>query len=211
MKPSDFPMQNTLSYPSFFPTPPDLPMDQSTSDDPVAKRQRLSWYFYLSEISLRRLATRIQQEVSQVETQPGRNTLETLAELEPGWQKQAQDWLENLPPELSLYCANENDDICRFVLRGHLLNIYELIYWPFVMAVLNLGESEVTVSPIAVQLANKGLAMHQERLVVNQPGFYHRHHGTMGMTAALNRFWQYDEPTFGHWANILEVCSSEIV
>lgn len=249
MKPSDFPMQNTLSYPSFFPTPPDLPMDQSTSDDPVAKRQRLSWYFYLSEISLRRLATRIQQEVSQVETQPGRNILETLAELEPGWQKQAQDWLENLPPELSLNCANENDDICRFVLRGHLLNIYELIYWPFVMAVLNLGEGEVTVSPIAVQLANKGLAMHQERLVVNQPGFYHRHHGTMGMvrtctrsalvlflaarivrtssttelttprdwrhhvqqTAALNRFWQYDEPTFGHWANILEVCSSEIV
>ena len=27
----------------------------------------------------------------------------------------------------------ELDDVCRFVIRGHVANAYEMIYWPFVL------------------------------------------------------------------------------
>ncbi|KEQ92530.1 hypothetical protein AUEXF2481DRAFT_422292 [Aureobasidium subglaciale EXF-2481] len=248
MKPFDFTIRNNLSYPSFFPTPPALSADAANSEDPVASRQRISWYFYLSEISLKRLASRIQQEIIETEVKSGQKTLEALAELEVGWLREAEIWLENLPSELSLQSTPESDDVCKFVLRGHLLNIYELIYWPFVMAGLNASERKLQVTPVTLDLANKGLRMHLERLVVNQPGFYHRHHGTMGMvrtcsrsamvltlamrnmqsqssisltlpdgwryhvrqTAALNRFWQNDDPIFMEWGNVLEAsCLAE--
>lgn len=187
LKPLDFPLRNDSLYPSFFPTPPAMSTDQLASDEADARRQRLSWYFYLSEISLRRLATRIQQEIVQTQADSTRDTLGALAELEPQWRKEARDWLSNLPPELSLESSSESDDICKFVLRGHLLNIYELIYWPFVMAVLNVDLHMKVVSQSTLDLANKGLQAHVDRFVVNQPGFYHRHHGTMFMLRACTR------------------------
>lgn len=187
MKLFDFPMQNTSSYPSFFPTPPAPPTENTTLEDAIAKRQRLSWYFYLSEISLKRLATRIQQEIAQTETSSSEKTLEALAGLEPGWQQEAQDWLQNLPQELNLESPSECDDICKFILRGHLLNVFELMYWPFVMAAINAKKQEAMVSQSILALATKGLQTHFDRLVVNQPGFYHRHHGTMFMLSACTR------------------------
>lgn len=187
LNPPDFPLQTESLYPSFFPTPPAMSSDQLAPDEAVARRQRLSWYFYLSEISLRRLATRIQQEIVRTAANSTKDTLEALAELEPEWQQEAQGWLSNLPPELSLQSSSDSDDICRFVLRGHLLNIYELIYWPFVMAALGVDPHVKAVSQSTLRLANNGLQAHVDRFIVNQPGFYHRHHGTMFMLRACTR------------------------
>jgi hypothetical protein len=108
-------------------------------------------------------------------------------ELEPGWQQEARDWLANLPQELSLQSPNECDDICKFVLRGHLLNIFELIYWSFVMAAISAKTSGETVSEAILDLAIRGLQTHVDRLIINRPGFYHRHHGTMVMLRTCTR------------------------
>ena len=47
------------------------------------------------------------------------------------YEAQAQEWIASLPPGLSFDALVEEDDVCRFVLRGHAINLFEMIYWPF--------------------------------------------------------------------------------
>ncbi|KAI9163606.1 putative transcription factor ecdB [Paramyrothecium foliicola] len=175
----DFNMPHSTSvlYPPFFPTPPQA-LDTALPTD--SERQRASWLFYLAEISLRRLSSRVCNEILQLHREASSNLafLSELASLIPVYEAQAQRWAESLPPELSIAQPSESDNVCVFVLRGHFVNIFETIYWPFVMA--HLGGLETgTVSQLPGQdFAQKGLYYHVRRIYVNEPGFLHRHHGT---------------------------------
>ncbi|WYZ36819.1 hypothetical protein EsH8_II_000325 [Colletotrichum jinshuiense] len=55
--------QELAFYPPFFPTPPPPRAEVEAATDPRLARERTSWYFYLAEISLRRLASRISAEM----------------------------------------------------------------------------------------------------------------------------------------------------
>ncbi|CAK7210149.1 Zcf27p [Sporothrix bragantina] len=203
-------------YPAFFPTPPPPP-PQKVTEAPVAwsdlhkKPESPAWYFYLAEISLRRLFSNICAEMLSLRCEQGDDTafLAAAALAVPTWEMQAQRWIDSLPPMLSLDALFDlENDICRFVLRGHLINLFELIYWPFVVAAItgfdmSLGnsdtqpqragaakpatEKEAADSPFILQLARKGLEAHTRRIIVNEPGFRHRHHGTWYMIRNCER------------------------
>jgi len=96
----------------------------------MQQRQNRSWYFYLSEISLRRTSAGIIQELGGFRNVSATNALITLFQLVPIWEAQLAEWKDNLSRSVSLSSPQEEDDICRFVLRGHLLDPYEMIYWP---------------------------------------------------------------------------------
>lgn len=182
-------------YPSFFPTPPEshavIPASDPTATtiDGIAERERLAWYFYLSEISLRRLHFRIASSMLHMPVPPESDLLEELAKATEEHEEQAQEWATALPAILSLQAPPEDDDISRFILRGHLLNLYEMMYWPFVDAAINRTDFQHTPewSPLVRSLIQKGLDRHVERMYVNQPGFYHRHHGTVFLIRSCNR------------------------
>ncbi|KAK6225735.1 glucan -beta-glucosidase [Colletotrichum tabaci] len=182
-------------YPPFFPTPPAPRAEVEEAADPRLARERTSWYFYLAEISLRRLASRISAEMVGLQREHSSTRqayLAALAEAVPRYEEQAREWIASLPPSLSFSEPAEEDDVCRFVLRGHALNLYEQIYWPFTTAVLDgLGANpdfpRAAVSSGAVALANKGLDNHLYRLVVNRLGYRHRHHGTLPMMRSCSR------------------------
>ncbi|KPM40513.1 hypothetical protein AK830_g6030 [Neonectria ditissima] len=178
----DFNMPHSTSvlYPPFFPTPPQ-PLESMKTPDSI--RQRASWLFYLAEISLRRLSSRVCNEIMQLHRNVGSNTLflDELALLIPEYEAQAQQWADNLPPELSLQMPPEEDNICVYVLRGHFINFFETIYWPFLMAHLEGLESGSPIPAPGQKIAQKGLRFHVRRVSVNEPGFLHRHHGTWGM------------------------------
>ncbi|KAL8358879.1 hypothetical protein RB601_008222 [Gaeumannomyces tritici] len=159
--------------------------------------ERTSWYFYLSEISLRRLCARIGAELLELRekhasSQPG--FLAAVAANIPSYEEQTLDWIRSLPPCLSFDAAPEKGDICRFVLRGQALNIYEMIYWPFLSTILG-GDGVSThgyfngsdQAGLHRQLAQKGLDYHLYRLVVNKPGYQHWHHGTLYMMHSCYR------------------------
>ncbi|KAG4439842.1 hypothetical protein IFR05_004691 [Cadophora sp. M221] len=160
-----------LWYPRKFPDPP---RNSITDTD-------RSWFFYLAEIALRRLANRIMAFISKgldlsipQETQ---SAYESAAEFE----QEAQDWVQSLPSpnELERY----QDDVLNFILKGHLLNCYELIYWPFVNHTINGGQRD----PASDEYVKKGLQVAANRIEINQPGFKHRHHGTYGMIKSVTR------------------------
>lgn len=187
----DFDIKHSGStlYPPFFPAPPVPPADSPEGPDTETQRARAAWLFYLAEISLRRLTSRLCSEVTELRRQQPSTSkfLILLGDMINEYEGQAREWSENLPAELSIQNPVEEDGISRSVLRGKLINLYEMFYWPFVMATLSAVEEGIPVSATISSLANKGLEMHVHQVRVNEPGFYHRHHGGLFMIRACTR------------------------
>ncbi|KAI8659148.1 Zn(2)-C6 fungal-type domain-containing protein [Fusarium sp. Ph1] len=173
-------------YPPFFPTPPH-PLDSNKTTD--SDRQRASWLFYLAEISLRRLYSRIANEILELHRSSASNLdfLRDLAARVPDYETQAHQWAGSLPPELCLSRPLTEDNVCTFVLRGHLVNFFEAIYWAFVMAHFNALERGLLLDLPGKEYADKGLEYHIIRVQVNEVGLLHRHHGTWLMIRACVR------------------------
>lgn len=143
------------------------------------------WYFYLSEISLWRLEVNAYDSISQIEHDDWPSLSQSLGELGQNTLDQIQAWKSSLPSLLSL--ANDGPldvgDVVRFVLRGRITYVHELISWPFLSAVMSGEAAHLDLGqPVA-----SALAFHHERLLVNRPGFYHRHHGTWLMLRSSAR------------------------
>jgi hypothetical protein len=174
-------------YPPFFPTPPQHENQLSGAiESETEQRKQASWYFYLSEISLLRLRRRIASEIKGFQPEGSRNLLVNLTKMVTEHEGQVREWVNTLPEAVSLEAPPEEDEICRFVLRGHLINVYEMLYWPFVdWAVNNLHPHDD--HPLLASLATKGLQQHVDRINTNRPGFQHRHHGTFGMIVSCTR------------------------
>lgn len=84
--------------------------------------------------------------------------------------------LDSLPPALSLTTTQPSIaecDVLKLILTGHLLDCYEVMYWPFVVEAVSGkprgGDADAFVA--------KGLRLCVERIEKNERGFYHRHHG----------------------------------
>ena len=174
-------------YPPFFPTPPrheDEPTNTFASG--TERREQASWYFYLSEISLLRLRRRMGNEIKIIEPENGSSVLPDLARLVAHHEQQMLDWANALPDTMSLQAPPSEDEVCRFVLRGHFINVHEMLYWPFVDWAINGPSLNLDDWPL-IELMAKGLRSHLERIIVNRPGFRHRHHGTFGMIVSCTR------------------------
>ena len=180
------PYASSVLYPPFFPTPPH-PLESTKTT--ASSRQHTAWLFYLSEISLRRLSSRTCNDIMELHRSSNcnMNFLTQLALLIPAYETQANEWSESLPPELSISSAPIEDNVCCFVLRGHLVNFYERLYWPFVMAHLAALEQGITTPIPGRQFVDRGLEYHVLNVQVNEAGFLHRHHGTWLMIRALVR------------------------
>ncbi|SPO00322.1 uncharacterized protein DNG_03167 [Cephalotrichum gorgonifer] len=180
----DFDLPQANLYPPFFPTPPQL---LGTMD---SARQRSSWLFYLAEISLNRLYSRVCSEVSALHASSTSDSafLDSLARMVPEHEAQLHQWSDNLPPEFSVRTVpEENDDACGFVLRGHFVNLFETLSWPFVMAHITRVQAGGISPEWEWRLAEEGLRVHLRRICVNEPGFRYRHHGTWFMVRTVAR------------------------
>jgi hypothetical protein len=83
----------------------------------------------------------------------------------------------------ALSAEEDDDDILKFVLRGHLLDCYELMYFPFMVETINYGRRGALID----EYTRKGLQMSVDRIRKNAPGFRHRHHGAWLMMRACTR------------------------
>ncbi|RGP77786.1 hypothetical protein FLONG3_4080 [Fusarium longipes] len=180
------PYSSSVLYPPFFPTPPH-PLESTKTV--ASSRQHTAWLFYLSEISLRRLSHQTCNDILELHRSSTSNLsfLKQLALLIPAYEAQANEWADSLPSELSITSGSIEDNVCCFVLRGHLVNFFERLYWPFVMAHFAAVEGGITTPIPGIQFVKKGLEYHLLNVDVNEAGFLHRHHGTWFMIRALVR------------------------
>lgn len=75
------------------------------------------------------------------------------------------------------------DDVLKFVLRGHLLDCYEWIYFPYMLEAIAHGNRD----PETDEFVIRGLQMSVERIHKNRKGFRHRHHGVWLMLRSCTR------------------------
>lgn len=176
-------------YPPFFPAPPVAPAESPDGPDSETRRARASWLFYLAEISLRRLTSRLSREVLDLRQKYASDAvlLDMLLDMMPEYEAQIGEWSESLPADLSIHTPVEEDGICRSVLRGRMINLFEQLYWPFVMASLSAHATRRPVKPAVADFARRGLETHMHQVRVNKPGFHHRHHGSTFMIRACTR------------------------
>ncbi|KAI6782356.1 uncharacterized protein J7T54_008442 [Emericellopsis cladophorae] len=180
-------------YPPFFPTPPgpQLSLSPGAVPEPHEQRARKAWLFYLAEISLRRLNSRLCSEILTLRsTYPSTMAfLEALCNMISEYEAQAQEWAASLPELLSVRDTDAaDDDVCRSVLRCHLVNLFELIFWAITMACLSVpGKGQVRLSERTREMGRRGLEAHVNRLRSNEPGLAHRHHGTLFMIKCCSR------------------------
>lgn len=163
-----------LSYPLLFPTPPGT----------IQGQQATSWYFYLSEISLRRLEHRVRDEITNaLGGNDSSRTEEILAQTTRAGEGLAEEWARSLPQPMSLHTAQAEDDVLKFILRGHLFNLWEVVYWPW----LNLFINQRICTPEVKAYVVKAFQVAIDRIRTNKPGFRHRHHGTWLMLQSCTR------------------------
>ncbi|KAL1985199.1 hypothetical protein VTN96DRAFT_8115 [Rasamsonia emersonii] len=163
-----------LSYPSSFPSPPSDTLEQDSAR---------AWYYYLAEIALRRLANRILYHLFRHQEKGRFPRISDMVESTAAFEAQAADWMASLPPMFSLETPEEEDDVLKFVLRGHLLDCYEWMYFPFMAETINYGRQGAVID----EYCRKGLQMCVERIRKNKPGFQHRHHGAWLMLRTCTR------------------------
>lgn len=158
----DFKVQDRV-YPGRFPTLPSEPDSDSRA-----------WFFYLAEISLRRLNTRARNDIGRLSSPDGGENWQELIKLVVSYESQVEGWVESLPEIISLTTAPEDDDVLKNILRCHMVDFYELLYWTFTAVVINQKERSSGVD----SYAQKGLDTAVERLDNAKFGFRYRHHGT---------------------------------
>ncbi|EPS39383.1 hypothetical protein H072_6817 [Dactylellina haptotyla CBS 200.50] len=200
LQPTDFklPLAEKPSYPAFFPCPPNI-SDHDAATDALTPSEQRGWFFYLSEISLRRLSSRMRSEILAFDSlDGGTDPLEVLSRSVGEYELQAKAWYDALPEAVRFDNTLVINDVCKFVLRGHYNNIFEMLYWPFVDAAIHCGaQGSVPASPASPpvpharnyleELAYKGLSAHVERTRNDGCGYRHRHHGTLPMIRSNTR------------------------
>ncbi|OJJ44613.1 hypothetical protein ASPZODRAFT_698914 [Penicilliopsis zonata CBS 506.65] len=163
-----------FSYPSAFPSPPSENLEDETAR---------AWYYYLAEIALRRLANRILHHLFRHQEEGRFFRISQMVDSIAAFEDQATDWMVSLPPMFSLSTPESEDDVLKFVLRGHLLDCCEWMYFPFMLETINYGRRD----PVLDEYTRKGLRMSVERIAKNKAGFYHRHHGAWLMLRTCTR------------------------
>lgn len=189
----DFEIHETGSalYPPFFPMPP-IPKENIADTDEAkaeALRARDAWLFYLADISLRRLTSRVCSAMASLEKEAPSNTefLTALLEMIPDYEFQARQWRDSLPEELSLAGSSEDDGVSQFILRGKMTNFFEIVYWPFVLENISRLFASMPVVPAFEDMAARGLDIQLMQIRVNELGFAYRHHGCFFMIRSCTR------------------------
>lgn len=168
----DFQVQDRV-YPGPFPTPPAEP-----------DRDSRAWFFYLAEISLRRLNTRTRNDIGRLsQPESGEKNWQEMIAVVVSYEEQFRGWLDSLPETISLWTAPEDDDVLKFILRCHVADFHELLYWVFTAAAINQKER----TPAVDDYARKGLDAAMERLTTAEFGFRYRHHGTWMLLQSCTR------------------------
>lgn len=166
-----------LTYPLEYPKPP----------EGLKTQREAVWYYYLAEIALRRLSNRILNSFHKTNHDQPKLDVKGVADFE----EQASEWVTSLPHNLNFQrptspATGDLYNNLKFILEGHLLDCYEMMYWPFMTEIILNGAT----SPPSLEvenLARKSLFYCVKRIQRNEDGFFNRHHGTWLMLRSCTR------------------------
>ncbi|RSL96483.1 hypothetical protein CEP52_011446 [Fusarium oligoseptatum] len=184
---------NDMQYSHLYPSPPGPSQLVTDRMGPESEHLEKGWFFYLAEIALRRIMnealsaryrvgswyyTTSWWATSGVDGFRGhvdefRAKLNTWQEMLPAVMRFPHDPLEN------------TGDTLRGILRGHFIDILDVLYFPSVQAVVCRDVSEL--DPYVLTTAQAALQTAKYRITICEEGFWHRHQGTWLMIRTCSR------------------------
>ena len=166
-----------LREPSTLDSYPPPPQAACIASEEWAAHEEDSWYFFLSEIALRRITDQVAEVVSKhidaKDHSPESPTIEELILVVAEFELQAETFREQLPPPIKFL------DVPQMVTtewqqfsRGRYYRVLELMHRPFLFTALH----DPGCSPVVRALAEKALVNALRYL--QHSCISHRHHGT---------------------------------
>lgn len=160
--------------PDSYPPPPRA---ASIDSDEWDRHEEDSWYFFLSEIALRRITDHVAEVVSKyIDAKDYSHKSPSIEELIPivaEFERQAETFREHLPPAIKFPDVPEIASTeWQQYSRGRYYRVLELMHRPFLFTALH----EPGCSPIIRALAEKALVNALRYL--QHSHIKHRHHGT---------------------------------
>ncbi|KAF2086368.1 hypothetical protein K490DRAFT_7350, partial [Saccharata proteae CBS 121410] len=174
-----------VSYTNAFPSPPvEDPrtqpsgfggqMGDSTPQEMTGPDTEQSWFYYLAEIAIRRIANRITNAFYLKDSSVWSNTsLDEMIRDSDELELQLDQWNENLPERLKRREGNAPDELCCMA-SGRFEDFRERVFRPFLyLAVHNQGNEELRerVDPLVQKHLDACVAW------IQQCSAHHRHHG----------------------------------
>jgi hypothetical protein len=153
-------------YPQHIPEPPVT----DASHEP-------KWYYYLADISLRRLDMDIRDAVAATLARTASTEMQyaELALAVPTLEEHLRDWARSMPDVFSILDPEEN--VLHHILEGRLLDSYDVLYIPFLERALEVDS--MYGEPTALNtFAQKALECCIKRMSGVETGLRVRHHGT---------------------------------
>lgn len=151
----------------------------SSNDTPAAETTPLSYYYFLAEISLRRLLNRVRHAAARLSPDIDASTASQLADTFQQLELQLQQWLECLPPSLrfspppdSLPPQNEPELVK--LMRERYVEVRELLCRAFLYICIH-GGSRFTPGQARAYgaKATAGLRLSVYRIQTEKPFFRH--------------------------------------
>jgi hypothetical protein len=169
----------TVDYPDLFPSPPDetpLPRetDRSAPSDPIESALQEGWYYYLSEIALRRISNRITHALHKTVPQSWlAMPLKRIERIANELDAQVLQWSENLPRTLTFKEQTPLHEL-GFMLQARFLDLRERIWRPFLYLAIHQTSTEAE-HLIITMYAQRSLDCTLK--LINMASIKHRHHG----------------------------------
>lgn len=153
--------------------PPHMPEPPLTDASHAPK-----WYYYLADISLRRLDMSIRDTVATILARSTSTEIQCadLALAVPTLEEQLQDWARSMPDVFSIHDPEEQ--VLHLILNGRLLDSYDVLYMTFLENTLSVDPVYHDTSSVVYGYACKALECCVQRLPENVQGYSIRHHGT---------------------------------
>jgi hypothetical protein len=160
--------------PDSYPPPPQA---ASINSDEWGTHEEDSWYFFLSEIALRRITDRVAEVVSKhIDSKHYSHDSHNIEELVPivaEFERQAETFREHLPPAIKFpdvphIASTEWQQYS----RGRYYRVLELMHRPFLFTALHSPDCSLIVRTLAEKALLNALRYLQHSHIS------HRHHGT---------------------------------
>ncbi|KAG5766325.1 hypothetical protein H9Q72_005628 [Fusarium xylarioides] len=168
-------------YPDMFPSPPTELASPSaydrgdTFDDDIVPEEEKSWFYYLAEISYRRMMNRAMAVMARSGDQGWSDNICEAMEHCKEFNEQIDLWYSHIPPQIDPKNAvHANNELAQF-LKNRELSCREWIHRPFLFYILHQPPEDEHYSR-AIPLAQRCLESCVEHLFRTYG--HNRHHGT---------------------------------
>ncbi|KAM5345649.1 hypothetical protein ACJ41O_011510 [Fusarium nematophilum] len=170
------------NYPDMFPSPPTELTSPTTQNqdldmlqDDIVPEEEKSWFYYLAEISYRRMMNRIMAVMGRDGTQGWINNIRGTLEQCKDFNEQIDIWYSHIPPQIDPKDENlSNNELAQFV-KNRALTAREWIHRPFLFYVIHQPPEDPYYES-AMPLARRCLELCVKHLFRTYG--HHRHHGT---------------------------------